>query len=75
MSFFLDCLYFYIGVMPLIGGICSILFTTTSKDIKKESRKELIFNRLFIETSINEKIYLIISFILFSIWFYNLIKT
>ena len=63
----IDVMLFYVGVMPLIGGLVGVFFTNTITD--SNDYYDLLINK----TSKLEKYYLLYSFILFLFWlFYNL---
>jgi len=61
----LSCIYFYLGVMPLIGGIVGISATS---DFRDEGLIKNIYTRFFILTTVSEKIYMLVSIWLFYLW-------
>jgi len=66
MSLVMDAIYFYVGVMPLMGGIISLLFTLDNREYYEKSPIKRVYSRLKVAN--NEKIYFFISSLLFYSW-------
>ena len=60
----IDVMLFYVGVMPLIGGLVGVFFTNMVTD--SNDYYDLLVNK----TSKLEKYYLLYSFILFLFWLF-----